>query len=61
MIRYGGLRDWIPGISQWFVMLINPATLTASLFIIAAEVVRQFFFENGFDTFHNYASWKYFM
>lgn len=41
MIRYGWLRDWIPGISQWFVMLINPATITAALFIIAAEVVRR--------------------
>lgn len=41
MIRYGWLKDWIPGISQWFVMLINPATLTGALFIFAAEVVRR--------------------
>ncbi len=41
MIRFGGLKDWIPGISQWFVMLINPATITTMLFITAAEVVRR--------------------
>jgi hypothetical protein len=35
------LKDWIPGISQWFVMLINPATITTMLFITAAEVVRR--------------------
>jgi len=40
-IRYGGLRDWFPGISQWFVMLINPATITAFLFIMMAEMVRR--------------------
>ncbi len=37
VVRYGGLRDWIPGISQWLVMLINPATITAILFFIVAE------------------------
>jgi len=41
LIQFGWLRDWIPGISQWFVMLFNPATITAALFIIAAEVVRR--------------------
>ncbi len=41
MIRYGWLRDWIPGISQWFVLLINPATITTVLFISAAEMVRR--------------------
>jgi len=41
LIRFGWLRDWIPGISQWFVLLINPATITVSLFIVAAEVVRR--------------------
>jgi hypothetical protein len=41
MVRYGGLRDWFPGISQWFVMLLNPATITAILFIVLAEVVRK--------------------
>ncbi|MFO7671612.1 MAG: cytochrome b N-terminal domain-containing protein [Bacteroidales bacterium] len=41
MIRYGWLRDWIPGISQWFVLLINPATITTVLFITAAEMVRR--------------------
>ena len=41
MIRYGGLRDWFPGISQWFVMLINPATITAALFIALAEMNQE--------------------
>ena len=41
MIRLGWLRDWFPGISQWFVMLINPATITAGLFITAAEITRK--------------------
>ncbi len=41
MIRFGWLRDWFPGISQWFVMLINPATITAAMFIAASEIVRR--------------------
>ena len=41
MVRFGWLRDWFPGISQWFVMLINPATITAALFIVAAEITRR--------------------
>ena len=41
LIRFGWLKDWFPGISQWFVMLINPATITAILFILAAELVRR--------------------
>ncbi len=41
MIRFGWLRDWFPGISQWFVMLINPATITGGLFIIMSEVIRR--------------------
>jgi len=40
-IRFGGIRDWFPGISQWFVMLFNPATITTALFIILAEVIRR--------------------
>jgi quinol-cytochrome oxidoreductase complex cytochrome b subunit len=40
-VRYGGLRDWFPGISQWFVMLLNPATITAILFMVLAEGVRR--------------------
>ncbi len=38
VIRFGGLRDWFPGVSQWLVMLINPATITAILFLIVAEI-----------------------
>lgn len=41
MIRFGWLRDWFPGISQWFVMLLNPATLTTIIFITAAELTRR--------------------
>ena len=41
MVRFGGLRDWIPGVSQWFVLLINPATFTALLFFVVAEVTRK--------------------
>ena len=41
MIRFGWLRDWFPGISQWFVMLINPATITGGVFIIMAEIIRR--------------------
>ena len=41
MIRFGWLRDWFPGISQWFVMLLNPATITGALFIGVAEVTRR--------------------
>ena len=37
VVRYGGLRDWVPGVSQWLVILINPATITTILFITAAE------------------------
>jgi len=40
VVRFGWLRDWFPGISQWFVLLINPATITAILFMGVAEVVR---------------------
>jgi quinol-cytochrome oxidoreductase complex cytochrome b subunit len=41
MVGSGWLRTWFPGISQWFVMLVNPATLTAILFILAAELTRR--------------------
>jgi quinol-cytochrome oxidoreductase complex cytochrome b subunit len=41
MIQFGWLKDWFPGISQWFIMLFNPATITAVLFIGAAEWVRR--------------------
>jgi quinol-cytochrome oxidoreductase complex cytochrome b subunit len=41
MIRFGWLRSWFPGISQWFVMLINPATITGGAFILLAEGIRR--------------------
>jgi quinol-cytochrome oxidoreductase complex cytochrome b subunit len=41
MIRFGWLRDWFPGISQWFVMLINPATITGGLFMLLSEIIRR--------------------
>jgi hypothetical protein len=39
-VKFGGLRNWIPGISQWFVLLFNPATVTTMLFILVTEIVR---------------------
>jgi quinol-cytochrome oxidoreductase complex cytochrome b subunit len=41
MVRFGWLRDWFPGISQGLVMLINPATILAALFITAAQITRK--------------------
>jgi quinol-cytochrome oxidoreductase complex cytochrome b subunit len=41
MVTAGGLRDWIPGVSQWFVMLLNPAMITSALFILGAVVVTR--------------------
>ncbi len=40
LVKYGGIRDWFPGISQWFVMLLNPATFTVVVFIVYAMIVR---------------------
>ena len=40
IIRFGWLRDWFPGISQWFVMLINPATIIAGFFVVVAEWIH---------------------
>jgi len=39
MAFFGWLRDWIPGISQWLVLLFNPATLSSLVFIIYARIV----------------------
>jgi quinol-cytochrome oxidoreductase complex cytochrome b subunit len=41
MIRFGWLRSWFPEISQWYVMLINPATITAGSFMLVAEWIRR--------------------
>ncbi|MEX0983121.1 MAG: cytochrome b N-terminal domain-containing protein [Bacteroidales bacterium] len=41
LVRFGWLRDWLPGISQWFVMLFNPATLTAAIFAVYSIVIRR--------------------
>jgi quinol-cytochrome oxidoreductase complex cytochrome b subunit len=41
MVRFGGLRGLFPEISQWFVLLVNPATVTAALFIAAGEFARR--------------------
>lgn len=40
-VKVGGLRDWIPGVTQWWVMLVNPATVTAILFILGAAWIRR--------------------
>jgi len=41
MIRFGWLRDWIPGIPNFIVMLINPATLSALFYILWARWIRK--------------------
>ena len=41
MIRLGWLRDWFPGISQWWVLFLNPASITAMLFIAYAMVLKR--------------------
>lgn len=40
-VRYGWLRDWFPNISQWFVMLINPATISVLVFILYSKYIRK--------------------
>lgn len=42
-VRFGGLRDWVPGVSQAWTMLLNPASVSAAGFILAAEAVRRRF------------------
>ncbi|MGC9342173.1 MAG: cytochrome b N-terminal domain-containing protein [Bacteroidales bacterium] len=37
----GWLRDWIPGISQFWVMLLNPASLLATIFILYSIWIRK--------------------
>ncbi|MFC2080026.1 cytochrome bc complex cytochrome b subunit [Bacteroidota bacterium] len=41
MVKYGWLREWFPGISQWFVMLINPATITVLVFTVYSIFIRK--------------------
>jgi len=41
LVSFGWLRDWFPGISQWFVLLFNPATITVAVFVLYAERVRR--------------------
>jgi len=41
MVRVGWLRDWFPGISQWWVLIFNPASVTAILFIGYAMLLRR--------------------
>lgn len=37
----GWLRDWIPGISQFWVMLLNPASILATIFILYSIWIRK--------------------
>jgi quinol-cytochrome oxidoreductase complex cytochrome b subunit len=39
-VLFGGLRNWVSGVSQWFIILFNPATVT-SLFFIAGAVITK--------------------
>ncbi|MEX2370575.1 MAG: cytochrome b N-terminal domain-containing protein [Bacteroidales bacterium] len=41
LVEFGWLRDWIPGISQWFVMLLNPATISGLLFVLYSVVIKK--------------------
>jgi len=41
LVKFGWLRDWIPGISQWFVLLFNPATITVAAFVIYSKLVKR--------------------
>jgi quinol-cytochrome oxidoreductase complex cytochrome b subunit len=41
LVKFGWLRDWLPGISQWFVMLFNPATISAVIFAAYSVVIRR--------------------
>jgi len=41
LVLFGWLRDWLPGISQWFVMLFNPATLTAAILAGYSIAIRR--------------------
>jgi quinol-cytochrome oxidoreductase complex cytochrome b subunit len=41
LVKFGWLRDWLPGISQWFVMLFNPATISAAVFVAYSIVIRR--------------------
>lgn len=41
MVKFGWLRDWFPGISQWWVLFLNPASVTALAFIGYAMVLKR--------------------
>ncbi|MCF8225225.1 MAG: cytochrome b N-terminal domain-containing protein [Bacteroidales bacterium] len=41
MVRWGWLRNWFPDISQWFVMLVNPATITVMIFAAYSVYIRR--------------------
>jgi quinol-cytochrome oxidoreductase complex cytochrome b subunit len=41
MVKAGWLRDWVPGISQWFVLLFNPATITVGIFVVFSLLVKR--------------------
>ena len=39
-IRFGWLRTWFPGIPHFIVLLVNPATLSAFLYILWARWIK---------------------
>ena len=41
MVRFGWLRDWFPGISQWFILIINPATISVLIFALYSVWIRR--------------------
>jgi quinol-cytochrome oxidoreductase complex cytochrome b subunit len=41
LVRYGWFRDWFPDIPQVIIMLVNPATLSALLYVLWAIWIRR--------------------
>lgn len=40
-VQFGGLRDWFPGVSQWFVMLFNPATVSVVIYLSYSLMIKR--------------------
>jgi quinol-cytochrome oxidoreductase complex cytochrome b subunit len=38
-IRFGWLRDWLPNINQLWIILINPGTVIAAVFMVWSQIV----------------------
>jgi len=40
-IDLGWLRDWFPGISAWWVMIFNPASIISGIFVLYSVRIRR--------------------